>query len=526
LRRPGWLALATLAACLDPTQVTLEITTDAPCPSDAAIGSLVATGVVAGPLAKTAAATATPDAVTDSCDAGEVGTIVLHPDGDATSASALVVGLLAVDGGTRTVEDCVRFANDTSDQAPAPECIVARRQVEFIAHKPLTLPVRLYAACAGVRCAPGKTCLPGAPLDETSQPCVSATVACDEASGDCEEPTPQGGGGAGAGGAGGEGVGGAGLGGMGGAGGMGGEGGGPVAVLTLLPPAPGFSDCAVRGVSENGSVIVGLSPVLGSLPRPQVWRDGSMQELNAGNGEATEACGDGSHVIGFLAGAPGQAIRWSYAGGAYQGGIAVRPVSSADDVRDCDNTGQYAWINGMGDTFLVTMGTPGFESRNGQASGFAAGGTRGAVMTAQGTNTTVYDLVLPSFTDSSVLKDIEVSAITADGSHGVGRSLTGPVQIDLSSMAPSPLDGINGDLPLAVAFNGAEHVTVGTCGDKACVWEGTSQYRIEDWPAAFGADFSQLFYSAAVDISADGKVIVGNGADAAGNARAWVLRLP
>ncbi|MBL9025503.1 MAG: hypothetical protein JNL21_25125 [Myxococcales bacterium] len=535
MRKAGCLALAALAACLDPTQVTLEITTDAPCPVDSAIGSLVATGVVAGPLAKTAAPSATPDAVSDSCDAGEVGTIVLHPDGDATSASALVVGLLAVDGGTRTVEDCVRFANDTSDQAPAPECIVARRQVEFIAHKPLTLPVRLYAACAGVRCAPGKTCVPGAPLDETSQPCVSAAVECDEASGECEEPTPQGGGGMGAGGegAGGEGLGGAGLGGMGGAGGMGGEGGeggqggGPVAVLTLLPPAPMFSDCAARGVSEDGSVIVGLSPVLGSPSRPQVWRDGAMQELNAGNGEATEACGDGSQVIGFLAGAPGQAIRWSYAGGAYGGGVAFRPVGSAADVLDCDDTGQYAWINGSGNTFLVNMATTSSESRSGAATGFAAGGTRGAVMTTQGTNTTVYDLVLGAFTDSSVLKDIEVSAITADGTHGVGMSVTGPMQIDLSSLAPSSLEGVNGDKPRAVAFNGSEHVAVGVCGGKACVWEGTARYQLEAWPAALGADFSQLgAYFEAVDISADGKVIVGNGVDGGGTVHAWVLRLP
>lgn len=148
-------------------------------------------------------------------------------------------------------------------------------------------------------------------------------------------------------------------------------------------------------------------------------------------------------------------------------------------------------------------------------------------MTTQGTNTTVYDLVLGAFTDSSVLKDIEVSAITADGTHGVGMSVTGPMQIDLSSLAPSSLEGVNGDKPRAVAFNGSEHVAVGVCGGKACVWEGTARYQLEAWPAALGADFSQLgAYFEAVDISADGKVIVGNGVDGGGTVHAWVLRLP
>ena len=129
--------MAALAACLDPTQVTLEITTDAPCPEEAPLGSLVAVGVVAGPSGEAADPAARLDGQTDSCDAGDVGTLVLYPEGEATSASALVVGLLAVDGGIRTVQDCVRFANDPTDDGLALECIVARRQVAFIPHKSL-----------------------------------------------------------------------------------------------------------------------------------------------------------------------------------------------------------------------------------------------------------------------------------------------------------------------------------------------------------------------------------------------------
>ncbi len=199
-----------LAACLEPTQATLEITTDAPCagPSrDAGSLSSVYAGVGYGSVTLESG----PSAETHTCDGGDIGTLVIYPEDGAEHANAVVVGVL----GQESPDVCFGFADGTVTDAPA--CIVARRRVAFVAHKPLTVPVTLYAACAGVACDAGSTCQPGAPLDALGRPCVDTEVACDE-TGRCDVPQPPvGSGGGGVGGNGGNG--GSGVGGGGGSGG-------------------------------------------------------------------------------------------------------------------------------------------------------------------------------------------------------------------------------------------------------------------------------------------------------------------
>lgn len=138
--------------CLDPTQALVEITTDGSC------SELVSTGISAGLLGDIE--TGPYDTTTSLCsDSGEIGSIVLVPPDGADKESPFafkVVGSLGTD-----VENCV---------APAygPGCIVARRAMRFVPHRPFRVPVHLGRACAGIVCPDTQTCVDGS--------CRSATV--------------------------------------------------------------------------------------------------------------------------------------------------------------------------------------------------------------------------------------------------------------------------------------------------------------------------------------------------------------
>ncbi len=205
--RAALAALFAATACLDPTQATIEITTDIACGGPghepATLFDVVVSAGVPGSALGEAVQT-----ISDHCEGGDIGSVVVVPRAGEPRASVLVVGGI----GSTNAEACLPFARGEVDQAP--ECVVARRTVAFVDHTPLRVPVRLFAACAGVRCAEDRTCVPGAPLDETGLPCVSAEVECRGAV--C---TVGGGGEVGGGGVGGGGVGG-------GGGGVGGDGAG------------------------------------------------------------------------------------------------------------------------------------------------------------------------------------------------------------------------------------------------------------------------------------------------------------
>ncbi len=181
------------AACLDPTQAAIEVTTDVPCGSDArAPGELFGVYLSAG----SGEVRMRDGANVESrhCMAGDVGTVVVFPEGGAKEAKVVVVGVV----GARDPAACLGFADDPT--LDGTDCIVARRRVAFVEHTPLRVPVTLYGACAGVKCAEGFTCEPGAPLDGDGRPCVSSDVACDEA-GSCRvDPGAEGAGGDGGGG--------------------------------------------------------------------------------------------------------------------------------------------------------------------------------------------------------------------------------------------------------------------------------------------------------------------------------------
>jgi uncharacterized membrane protein YgcG len=133
-------ACALLPACREPTQITLQVSTDVP----HAAGRTIA--FTTGPVGQTEARP--PNVVTDlvwGAD-GNVGSLVVTPSGDADDDLEVKVAL----GVGRSPEHC---SLDDSDN-----CIVTRRQLSFVPNRSLQLPIGLFALCEGVPCGQNSTC--------------------------------------------------------------------------------------------------------------------------------------------------------------------------------------------------------------------------------------------------------------------------------------------------------------------------------------------------------------------------------
>ena len=165
----GVLALLALAAsCVQPTQITLRVTSDVGC------SDLSGVQLVTGPTIAEAqdrfhlhyAAAVTHDCTPGSAPGGGpenlIGTLVVTPGGSGgtvvVSAGVPLNGAPAPDPGT------------CEDPKVAPSCIIARRSFSFIEHTSLTLPIELSRLCVGKTCDPASTCFRGT--------CVDATVTC------------------------------------------------------------------------------------------------------------------------------------------------------------------------------------------------------------------------------------------------------------------------------------------------------------------------------------------------------------
>ncbi|MBL0194135.1 MAG: hypothetical protein IPQ09_07905 [Myxococcales bacterium] len=167
----GASALAWASACREPTQLTLELTTDVKCSDH------LTTAVVVGTLAQTAQSLAErPPAIqTSACTergAGDayIGSLVVVPSGDDTAEVAVKV----VAGIGISPDQCT----DPKDK----RCIVARRVRKYVANTKLVLPITLNDACRGVPCGVDETCSRGQ--------CVS--VRCEDTN-TCDPPPRDGG---------------------------------------------------------------------------------------------------------------------------------------------------------------------------------------------------------------------------------------------------------------------------------------------------------------------------------------------
>ena len=198
--------VALLSSCRSPTSVTLVLSSDVAC-ADAPSTSVA--------VSRADAETLSPSLVTQVCQPdGTIGTVVVVPAADRDENLRVRV-VTSISGAT-----C---------EAPGygQGCIVSRRQLRFLAHEELRVPIAQQVDCAGVACEATTTCRKGT--------CVEAQVdqdRCEANPGECgieivPEPAPSAGGAGGAGGlSGSSGQGGlAGVAGVAGAAGPGGTGG-------------------------------------------------------------------------------------------------------------------------------------------------------------------------------------------------------------------------------------------------------------------------------------------------------------
>jgi hypothetical protein len=146
------LAAAGAVSCLSPTQITLHVTTNAPC-KDATQwkGVSIYTG------SPTDVETKEPTLTTTACGAGGlIGTLVLVPTGSDSDE----IGIRVVAGLSRNPEDCAANLYDG--------CIVARRTLRYSPHNSLDVYVALTDDCVGVSCDTTHTCVDGTCVDSSS----------------------------------------------------------------------------------------------------------------------------------------------------------------------------------------------------------------------------------------------------------------------------------------------------------------------------------------------------------------------
>jgi outer membrane protein assembly factor BamB len=165
MRRWG-LALFALAfaSCRSPTEVTLALSTDVPCSQLVDVSISVGTPDDVGSKA--------PSAVSSKCTAGDLGTLVVAPSGNKSSA----IGIQVVAGVGRASASCATIHDGSG-------CIVARRSLNFVPEKPLTLDIALKEACNGVVCPAADTCVDGACVPSAvNDPGSCAGAPCGESS--------------------------------------------------------------------------------------------------------------------------------------------------------------------------------------------------------------------------------------------------------------------------------------------------------------------------------------------------------
>ena len=153
-----------LASCREPTELTLELSTDLSCAELGDTSVYVGTAAeLARPLTELTAA-----AVTHGCMGGKegrIGSIVVLPSGsdDERFSVRVVTGRAG--------------ANCATDLRSG--CIEARRSLGFVPHTPLFLPLSLSKTCENVLCENASdTCVDGR--------CVSSVSNCD--TGGCTPP--------------------------------------------------------------------------------------------------------------------------------------------------------------------------------------------------------------------------------------------------------------------------------------------------------------------------------------------------
>jgi hypothetical protein len=139
------------------------VSTDAPCAD--------VRGTVVAAAAPGASEQAGGGVSTSACAPDQqIGSVVLVPTGAIDAPLAVrVVTAIGV-----PIASCL-------PPSYGPGCVVARRSLRYLPHTRMTLPIVMRAACKGIACGPGTTCVEGACVSDAIDPsgCASA-VGCGE----------------------------------------------------------------------------------------------------------------------------------------------------------------------------------------------------------------------------------------------------------------------------------------------------------------------------------------------------------
>jgi len=158
-------AVVVVVACEDPTEVTLVITTDVDCSTAAMYGTTITVGTADDIQTKA------PVAVTSLCSPSgtpgvdDIGTFVVVPSAGRSASFAVRI----VTGVSHQATLCAPGGGQTPNYDG---CIVALRELAFVPHTPLTLPITMSKVCDGYPCPQAYTC-----VDRGGRPaCVSDQV--------------------------------------------------------------------------------------------------------------------------------------------------------------------------------------------------------------------------------------------------------------------------------------------------------------------------------------------------------------
>lgn len=172
-------ALGTLFACLEATQITVDLATDTSICTAGRTRFALRVGSPGTDLHSPEADVRQYDGAVTECsvDVGtaNIGTFAITPkDSDARSAPQKIEVALRTSGDPGLCDD-----RDAEAYRKDKTCILVRRRISFVPHKGLLFPAYFDDRCLGVPCEEDQSCFRGK--------CVNADVTCD-ADGVCRIP--------------------------------------------------------------------------------------------------------------------------------------------------------------------------------------------------------------------------------------------------------------------------------------------------------------------------------------------------
>lgn len=164
-------ALGTLFACLEATQITVDLATDTSVCTAGRTRFSLRVGSPGTDLRSLDADVRQYDGAVTECpvDIGtaNIGTFAITPkDSDARTAPQKIEVALRTSGDPGLCDD-----RDAEAYRKDKTCILVRRRISFVPHKGLLLPAYFDDRCLGVPCEEDQSCFRGK--------CVDATVTCD-----------------------------------------------------------------------------------------------------------------------------------------------------------------------------------------------------------------------------------------------------------------------------------------------------------------------------------------------------------